>query len=241
VVYGQDRAIEMAFLSFAFRKTDRTMPMLTHPNERMEWSPEARAALGLERAEPISSRQLASLVDQVQSVTHRAKQIVVCRSRADLTTRLKPSSWSVAECFDHLALTTRAFLPAISDALATASNLTTNRPLGTGILARLLILNLEPPSAVRFNVLPQLRPQRQDFDAAWGGFLESQSHLLNALSAAGGLAIDKVKIESPVYARIRYTVYGAFRMLTAHERRHLWQITQVLRTLDQKPTLKTAI
>jgi hypothetical protein len=130
----------MAFLSFDFRKTDRTMPVLTHPAGRMAWSPETRAALHVDRAEQISSRQLASLMDQVQSVTREAREIVVRRSRADLTTRLKPSSWSVAQCLDHLALTTRAFLPAISDALATASNLTTNRPLGTGILARLLIL-----------------------------------------------------------------------------------------------------
>jgi hypothetical protein len=215
--------------------------MLTHPAGRMARSPEARSALHVYGAEQISLQQLASLVDQIQTVTRGAEEIVARRSKADLTTRLKPSSWSVAECFDHLALTTRAFLPAISDALAQASNLTTNRPLGTGTLARLFILNLEPPYAFRFKVLPELRPQRQDFDASWGGFLESQSHLLHTLSFAGGLAIDKVKIKSPVYARISYNVYGAFRMLTAHERRHLWQITQILRTLDRKQTLRTAI
>jgi DinB superfamily len=231
----------MAFLSFDFRKTDRTMPMLTHPAWRMTWSPEARAALHVPRAEQISSLQLASLVDQIQSVTLAAKEIVLRRSRADVSTRPKPSSWSVAECFGHLALTTRAFLPAISDALAKASNLTTNRPLETGILTRLFILNLEPPYAFRFNVLPQLRPQAQDFDEAWGGFLESQSHLLDILSSSGGLAIDKVKIGSPVYARMSYTVYGAFRMLTAHQRRHLWQITQILRALDRRRTLRTAL
>jgi hypothetical protein len=155
------------------------MPMLTHPAGRMARSTEARAALHAYRPEQISLQQLARLVDQIQSVTRAAEQIVVCRSKADLAIRLKPSSWSVAECFDHLALTTRAFLPAISDALALASNLTTNRPLGTGALARLFSMNLEPPYAFRFNVLPQLRPQCRDFDAAWRGFLDSQSHLLH--------------------------------------------------------------
>jgi DinB superfamily len=209
------------------------MPVLTHPADGMARSPEARAVLHAYGTEPISMQQLASLADQIQSVTCGVEEIVARRSKADLTTRLKPSSWSVAECIDHLALTTRAFLPALSDGLALASNLTTNRPLGTGTLARLFILNLEPPYTFRFNVLPQLKPQCQDFDAAWGGFLESQSHLLHTLSSAGGLAIDNVKIKSPVYARIRYNVYGAFRMLTAHERRHLWQITQILRALDR--------
>jgi hypothetical protein len=225
----------MALLRFDFRKDRSTMSMLTHPAGRMTRSAEAQAALHY-GAEQVSLQQLASLVYQIQRVTREAEEIVVSRSKADLTTRPEPTSWSVAECFDHLALTTRAFLPAISDALASASNLTRNRPLGTGTVARWIILNLEPPYAFRFNVLPQLRPQRQDFDAAWGDFLESQSHLLNTLSTAGGLAIDKVKIESPVYARIGCNLYGAFRMLTAHERRHLWQIKQVLQALDQRPT-----
>jgi rubrerythrin len=38
-----------------------------------------------------------------------------------------------------------------------------------------------------------------------------------------------------VYARFRYNVYGALRMLAAHERRHLWQIERILKTLDRAP------
>jgi hypothetical protein len=41
-----------------------------------------------------------------------------------------------------------------------------------------------------------------------------------------------VRVESPVYARFSYNVYGALHMLTAHERRHLWQIEQILKALD---------
>lgn len=229
-IHYQDRAIQMAIPGDDFRKTDRSMPMLTHPAGTMARS---RAGFPVYGAEPISFQQLASLVRQVHCVTRAAEEMVLGRSGADLTTRLKPNSWSVAECFDHLALTTRAFLPPLSDALATASGLMTNRSLGTGTLERLFILNLEPPYSFRFKVLPQLRPQHQDFATAWGGFLDSQSHLVDALSSSSGLAIDQVKIKSPVYARIRYTVYGAFCMLAAHERRHLWQIAQILRALDR--------
>jgi hypothetical protein len=42
-----------------------------------------------------------------------------------------------------------------------------------------------------------------------------------------------------VYARISHNVYGAFCMLIAHERRHLWQITEILRNLDRKQTPRT--
>jgi hypothetical protein len=223
----------MGFLGFGLRKANRTMPMLARQAASIV-PLAARAKLRGFAAEQISCHQLATLAEQVQDVTRRAKEIVARRDAGELITRLEPDSWSVAECFDHLAQTTGAFLPAISDAMATASSLSTNRTLRTGILARLFILNLEPPYGLRFKVLPQLKPKRQDFDAAWSSFLETQSQLLEALGSAAGLAIDKVRIESPVYARIRYNVYEAFRMLAAHERRHLWQVKQILESLDRR-------
>lgn len=217
------------------------MRALTQPAGKIARSTEARADLLARGAEQVSLHQLASLVEQLQRVTRGAEEIVARREEADLTTPLEPGSWSVAECFDHLARTTRTFLPAISQALTAAPELGTNRRLRTGALAWLFIRNLEPPYGIRFKVLPQLRPRRQDFNAAWGGFLESQSELLEILGAAAGLAIDEVRIESPVYTRISYNVYGAFCMLAAHERRHLWQIKGILRALDRRQTLRAAI
>ena len=59
-------------------------------------------------------------------------------------------------------------------------------------------------------------------------------HVVTAktIQSASGLAVDQVRVESPVYARFSYNVYGALRMLAAHERRHLWQIERILKALD---------
>ena len=135
----------------------------------------------------------------------------------------------MAQCLDHLAQTTNAFIPAISSAIARAPRLTTNRALRTGALARLFIRNLKPPYRLRFKVLAPLVPRQHDFNSAWGAFEESQAQLAKTIRSAAGLAIDQVRVESPVYARFSYNVYGALRMLTAHERRHLWQIEQILK------------
>src|SRR5262249_19118418 len=105
--------------------------------------------------------------------------------------------------------------------------------LRTGTLARLFIRNLEPPYIVRLKVPPQLMPQNHDFNAAWNAFVESQSNLSGTVCSSVGLAIDKVRIKAPVYAPISYNVFGALRMLAVHERRHLWQIAQVLKALDR--------
>jgi hypothetical protein len=180
----------------------------------------------------ISAGQLDTVLNQAKNVTLKAKNLVAGYSQTDLTTRLESASWSVAQCLDHLAQTTNAFVPAISSAIARAPRLTTNRALRTGALACLFIRNLEPPYRLRFKVLAPLVPRQDDFNSAWGAFQESQAQLAKTIRSAAGLAIDQVRVEFPVYARFSYNVYGALRMLTAHERRHLWQIEQILKALD---------
>jgi hypothetical protein len=180
----------------------------------------------------ISARQLDSLLNQTENVTLQAQELIADRDQSDLTTSLESNSWSVAQCLDHLAQTTNAFVPAISAAIARAPYLATNRGLRTGALTRLFIRNLEPPYRLRFKVLTPLVPRRRDFESAWSAFEESQAQLAKTIQSAAGLAIDQLRVESPVYARFNYNVYGALRMLTAHERRHLWQIEQILKKLD---------
>jgi hypothetical protein len=176
--------------------------------------------------------QLGSLLEQFQCATREARKLVFGRSTQDLTRRLEPESWSVTECLDHLARTTGSYLPAISRAVAAAPKLATKRPLRTGTLASLLIRNLEPPYRLRYKVIPQLVPRTTEFEAAWRAFEESQARLTETVCSATGLAIDKMKVPCPVCTHITYNAYGAFRMLAAHQRRHLWQVQQILAALD---------
>lgn len=184
----------------------------------------------------VSIIQQNAIAHQIGQTTRDAEALILGRNKADLTTRLNPQSWCVAECLDHLTQTTRAFLPSISQAIAVAPKITKDRHLRTGILPSILIRILKPPYRVRLKVLPQLVPQTMSSEKAWSRFVDSQSELLAALSSAAGLAIDEVRVKSPVYARISYNIYGAFRMLAAHQKRHVWQIAQVLWTLDNQRT-----
>ena len=180
----------------------------------------------------ISTRQLDALLNQIQDLTQSAGDLIAGRSQTDLTVSVQSTSWSVAQCLDHLAQTTNAFLPPISTAIASAPRLATNRRLRTGALTRLFIRNLEPPYRLRFKVLAPLVPHQHDFDSAWRAFEESQTRLAVIVRSAAGIAIDQARIESPVYARLSYNVYGALRMLMAHQRRHLWQVEQILNAID---------
>lgn len=178
--------------------------------------------------------ELVSLLRQVDSATNHSKHLVFGRSEEELTTRVRPNSWSVAECLEHLALTTRVFLPPIAEIIGKTPRLGKKRPLRCDTLARVLIRMLEPPYRLRHKVLAHLAPQRHDFPSAWKAFLESQEDVEQIVRSAAGLAIDTTKIQSPVCSRVSYSVYGALGILSAHQRRHLWQVEQILRALDRR-------
>lgn len=175
--------------------------------------------------------QIQAFVEEIQSATARAKELIAGRTEAELTTSLG-STWSVAQCLDHLAKTTNAFLRPISEAIAHAPRLTGNRKLQTGSVTRVLIQALEPPYKLHFKVFASIAPSQHRIQTAWSAFEESQGLLAKTAQSARGMAIDKMRIESPVYARLSYNVYGAMRMLAARQRRHLWQIEQILKALD---------
>lgn len=184
----------------------------------------------------VAIQQQVRLARQIRQATWDAEALLIGRDETDILVRLRPESWCVAECLDHLTQTTRAFLPAISEAIAKAPKLIADRRLRTGILPSLFIRSLSPPYRIRFKVLPQLVPRSLSSEQAWSVFVESQLELLGTLSSTTGLAIDRVRIKSPVYARISYNIYGVFRMLAAHQQRHVWQIGQILRELDSRRT-----
>lgn len=108
------------------------------------------------------------------------------------------------------------------------------RSLRRGTLARVFVRQLEPPYRLRLRTISLLLPQANDFEAAWIDFIDSQSQLSRTIHSAAGVAIDQVRVNSPVQSQISYNVYGALCILSAHQRRHLWQTKKILQTLDRQ-------
>jgi hypothetical protein len=203
------------------------------PSELRPQADDHVASLKNKDHEASAASQLSCLLEQFHAVTDHASKLVSVRSEQELSHHPQPNSWSVAECIDHVALTSRTFCPEMSAAIAMAPKLASNRELRTSHLAQLLIRALEPPYRLRHKVLTCLVPQTHDFLPAWSGFLDSQSQLANLIHSSTGLAIDQVRIKSPACTQATYSVYGALGILAAHQRRHMWQIERILNALDR--------
>lgn len=175
---------------------------------------------------------------ELSEATHRAWTLVQSTDGRLFTVRPDASSWSAAECISHLSISTEMFLPVLQSALDDARKrglVAKERPPKMDLLGRILRWFLEPPIRQRVKTTAPFVPRSVRAKAeAFGEFASLQSKLAELLAAARGIDLARVKIVSPFDKRVRYNLYSAFRIVVAHQRRHLWQAEQAVAVLRSK-------
>lgn len=191
-------------------------------------SPSARPGPG----NPGRSSKLARIETDLDDARRRAHDIGDALSEDLWSTRPAPADWSVSECLVHLNLTSRAFVPLLERAIAEARSGTPSaapsyRMDAVGRLVWLL-------TALRIPINtsdPFVPPAGQPRDAVLAEFDELQEKVIGCVRAADGLPLGRIRVVSPFDARLRYNLYSAFRLVPAHQRLHLRQAQQALRTV----------
>jgi hypothetical protein len=172
---------------------------------------------------------------ELNDATQRAWSLVQSTDGRLFTVRPNASSWSAAECLSHLSISTELFLPVLQKAIdeARKRGLTgAKRQPKMDVIGRVLRWFLEPPIRQRLKTRAPFVPRSVRAKAeAFGEFAALQSKLAEQIAAARDLDLSKVKIVSPFDKRVRYNVYSAFRIVIAHQRRHLWQAEQAVASL----------
>jgi hypothetical protein len=169
--------------------------------------------------------QLIALSEKLRLNAKRAESLVSRAGEAGLAVRSRSGSWSAAECLVHLTISTEVYFPAWPSALADARARglieSGERPFRMDFAGAILNWSLKPSTRIRTSTPAILRPAISGDVLA--GFLRSQDRLLEVLAESSGLALDRIKIASPVNARVRYSVWSSFRIMDTHQRRHLLQ------------------
>jgi len=144
--------------------------------------------------------------------------------------RPSPRSWSVSECVAHLNLTSPGMLPKLEAALDEARRLPPAKstryrrdPVGW-----MLWRTMGPPVRFRVSTTAAFVPVGDATPRELvADFLELQRAQLRCVTAADGLALAKVRIQSPFAERVRYNLFAALSILPRHQLRHLWQADNV--------------
>jgi hypothetical protein len=178
-----------------------------------------------------ASDQIDSLITQLRESARYAQEMFQSHTTGQLQHCPGEGRWSAAECVAHLNLSNRAYLTVLDAAICELREKAhpARRPFHLNWNARLLKYWLEPPSRLRLPTSAPFQPLPvRDTEEALREFLELEKELEEKLDSARGLALDRVKINSPFAENVRYNCYSAFVLIAAHNRRHLWQADQSL-------------
>ena len=105
-------------------------------------------------------------------------------------------------------------------------------PYNYGWLGRLFVRSMEPPPKFRFKSPKVFQPgpprSRHDVVAAFRAY---QVQYIDRLRQANGIDLARARVVSPAVAWLRIPLGAGFALLTAHERRHLYQARRVIQSI----------
>ena len=173
--------------------------------------------------------QLLEIQDELQASSDWVSRLADWAKDQDWVTRPSPDAWSASECVQHLNATSREMVPLIIEQLGASSRVDGTLRLRLDFMGWLIWKSSSPPAKMKFKtpapfVPSDVRSKREDL-ISWG---VRQAGVLGALDAADGHPLARLKIVSPFDRRVRYNLYSAFRIIAAHQRRHLDQAEKVI-------------
>lgn len=156
-----------------------------------------------------------------------------------------PTSWSAAQCLDHLAVFNGVYLGAMQRAAVKgrAQGRLRRGPAKPGFIGRLFIAEVEPPvkPRTRFrapsNIQPGAAPSLIDANTR---LVASQGEVRAFLVKNADLDLTGVRFANPILRGVRFSLASGLNIILAHERRHLWQARQTLLLYGRAGSMGTA-
>lgn len=173
-----------------------------------------------------------SLQQQLRAIKTDANNLLAGISDAQFNWRPAPHVWSMAQCFTHLNVFGREYLPQIEEKIIAAQK---KHVFGAGhynvrLLGKFFLNSLEPPVKMKFKAPKIFQPvPDSSLVSVTTEFYQLQDEIINLITQAEKLNWAKVKVTSPVTKLLRFNLTEIFAVFAAHERRHIWQAGQVRR------------
>ena len=176
--------------------------------------------------------ELQKLLNDLDAADRDANAVSAGLSEQQGTWRPTPGAWSIAECLDHVAISNRVYLVPILEAAAKgrAKGRMRQAPALPGLIGGWFARFLEPPATRRTKnpriTTPRPSPPLADSLTA---FLKSQIGFRDFIQANADLDLAGIRFVNPFIRGVRFSLATGLHVITAHDRRHLWQAWNVRR------------
>jgi hypothetical protein len=179
---------------------------------------------------------LQTVIEEVDKNSLGAQQLVAGLSDNQLSWTSSPDKWSIAQCLDHLAVTSRQFNSYLTTAIERGREkwpVTSAVPYKPSWVGGWLIKQVVPETTRKVPAPKVFRPsQSPAIEGALEKFLDQQNEFLRFVREAKGIDYNKIRLRSPVTPLMRYSLADAFVVTVVHGRRHLAQAKRVRDTFE---------
>jgi hypothetical protein len=180
---------------------------------------------------PDLSADRNSILEQLKQAEDAAERLLSGKSREQANWQPNHgTSWSMWQCFDHLARINRVYCQALLAAVENprVARESTPQMVKPGWFSRWCIKAMEPPVRIRFKALAKVTPSAGgDTQGALQAFLESHAPVRRVLDFWDRVNFDRVRFKNPFVPLLRFTVGTGLMVINAHDRRHLWQAERI--------------
>ncbi len=181
------------------------------------------------------TNDLAVLITEIDANMSHAESLVVGLSHPQFNWRPDAASWSIGQCLAHLNVVDGQDLAPVRAAIADGKSrqFTGDGPFNYGFLSRKFVASMEPPAKRKFKAPKNYEPREEsDPQATLAEFRRISKDLRALAQSATGLNLARVKTSMPALSPllrvfIKMPLGARFELITAHDRRHLWQAEAV--------------
>ena len=184
------------------------------------------------------NEKVKKIAEQLDEVTAEARAKFGALNREQLNWRPPDGGWSVGQCLEHLIKTSEIYsedFRAIADGTRATSFWENWSPLSS-FFGRFLTSYMDkdekkvktterfvPPSEIEANIVDR--------------FEASQQELISLIDSTSNADWDRTKLTSSFQGFVTYSLADAFRIIAAHQRRHIRQAERVMNDAGFPQTL----
>lgn len=178
-----------------------------------------------------SSDFIATVVAEAEKNNATASDLVLGLTEEQLNWKPDARQWSIAQCLEHLAVTSRQFNGYFAQLIEGARlKWPTNGAIRyrPSLVGGWLIKQVVPETTRKVPAPKVFRPSDSSaIQNALGLFLKQQEEFVRFVKQSEGVDYNRARLRSPVTPLMRYSLADAFVVTIVHGYRHLAQANRV--------------
>ena len=174
---------------------------------------------------------IATIVSEAEKNNATASELVQGLTEEQLNWKPDATQWSIAQCLEHLAVTSKQFNGYFNQLIESARlKWPTNGaiPYRPSLVGGWLIKQVVPETTRKVSAPRVFKPSdSSSIQDALGLFLKQQEAFVRFVRESEGVDYNRARLRSPVTPLMRYSLADAFVVTIVHGYRHLAQANRV--------------